>query len=185
MMPSLSLTPAHRASSSRCLKAMGDPAAGPSLRRRVRRHRASRAFHGERSAPAHRWSINIWAEGATHEDALAALLSWLETHFQDHHLVAAGHRVVHGGSLYTAPVRIDAAVIDELTPPYSAGAAASTRITSRPSRLSRSFILHCRRLPVLTPSFHHTAAGGRYGFRAAAPPHRRGHPAVRISRPFL
>lgn len=54
------------------------------------------------------------AEGTTHEDALAALMLWLEGHFQDHRLVAAGHRVVHGGSLYTAPVRIDASVIVEL-----------------------------------------------------------------------
>ena len=50
-------------------------------------------------------------EGATHEDALAALLRWLETRFRDERLIAAGHRVVHGGSLYTAPVRIDASVI--------------------------------------------------------------------------
>jgi acetate kinase len=55
------------------------------------------------------------AEGATHEDALAALLSWLKTRFQGQRLVAAGHRVVHGGSRYAAPVRIDAAVIAELT----------------------------------------------------------------------
>jgi len=54
------------------------------------------------------------AEGATHEDVLAALLRWLEGHFRDHRLIAAGHRVVHGGSLYTGPVRIDAAVIAEL-----------------------------------------------------------------------
>lgn len=54
------------------------------------------------------------AEGATHEDALAALLSWLEAHFKDHRLIAAGHRVVHGGAVYAAPVRIDAAVIAEL-----------------------------------------------------------------------
>jgi acetate kinase len=54
------------------------------------------------------------AEGTTHEEALAALLRWLEVHFQDHQLVAAGHRVVHGGSLYTAPVLIDATVIAEL-----------------------------------------------------------------------
>jgi acetate kinase len=54
------------------------------------------------------------AEGTTHEDALAALMRWLEGHFQDHRLVAAGHRVVHGGSLYTAPVRIDASVTGEL-----------------------------------------------------------------------
>jgi acetate kinase len=54
------------------------------------------------------------AEGTTHEEALAALLRWLEVYFQDHQLVAAGHRVVHGGSLYTAPVLIDATVIAEL-----------------------------------------------------------------------
>jgi acetate kinase len=54
------------------------------------------------------------AEGTTHEDALATLLHWLEAHFKDQRLVAAGHRVVHGGSLYTAPVRIDASVIAEL-----------------------------------------------------------------------
>ena len=51
------------------------------------------------------------AEGASHEDALAALLRWLETRFQGDQLVAAGHRVVHGGSLYTAPVLIDASVM--------------------------------------------------------------------------
>ena len=54
------------------------------------------------------------AEGTTHEDALAALLRWLEDHFRDNQLVAAGHRVVHGGSLYTAPVLIDASVTAEL-----------------------------------------------------------------------
>ena len=53
------------------------------------------------------------AEGTTHEDALAALLRWLEDHFRDNQLVAAGHRVVHGGSLYTAPVLIDASVTAE------------------------------------------------------------------------
>ena len=46
------------------------------------------------------------AEGTSHEDALAALLRWLEVHYADNQLVAAGHRVVHGGSLYTAPVLI-------------------------------------------------------------------------------
>ncbi len=54
------------------------------------------------------------AGGATHDDALTALLNWVECQFQNHRLVGAGHRVVHGGSLYTAPVPIDATVIDEL-----------------------------------------------------------------------
>jgi acetate kinase len=54
------------------------------------------------------------ADGISHEDTLAALLRWLEDRFQDDQLVAAGHRVVHGGPHYTTPVRIDASVIDEL-----------------------------------------------------------------------
>jgi len=53
-------------------------------------------------------------ENGTHEDALAALLGWLDSSFHDDRLVAAGHRVVHGGSLYSAPVHIDASVIAEL-----------------------------------------------------------------------
>ncbi len=54
------------------------------------------------------------ANGTTAEGALAAILRWLEGRFEDHRLVAAGHRVVHGGPLYTAPVRIDSSVTDEL-----------------------------------------------------------------------
>jgi acetate kinase len=53
-------------------------------------------------------------EGETHEDALAAILRWLERTFPRHPLIAAGHRVVHGGSLYAGPVRIDETVIAEL-----------------------------------------------------------------------
>ena len=50
----------------------------------------------------------------THEDALAVLLRWLRGAFPQAELVAAGHRVVHGGSLYMGPVRIDETVIAEL-----------------------------------------------------------------------
>lgn len=53
-------------------------------------------------------------EGAAHEDALAALLSWLERKFPQHRLIAVGHRVVHGGAIFKGPVRIDAEVIAEL-----------------------------------------------------------------------
>ena len=55
-----------------------------------------------------------YPQGVTHEGALAALLGWLERRFQDYRLVGAGHRIVHGGSRYTAPVRIDESVIEEL-----------------------------------------------------------------------
>jgi acetate kinase len=50
----------------------------------------------------------------THENALRALLRWFGKRDSDRHLVAAGHRVVHGGALFAAPVRIDAKVRAEL-----------------------------------------------------------------------
>lgn len=53
-------------------------------------------------------------EGATHEDGLAALLGWVEQHFPQHEVVAAGHRVVHGGATYREPVLIDRGVVVEL-----------------------------------------------------------------------
>lgn len=53
-------------------------------------------------------------EGKTHEDAVAALLGWLERALPQVELIAAGHRVVHGGSLYTRPVLVDEKVIAEL-----------------------------------------------------------------------
>ncbi len=55
------------------------------------------------------------AETTTHEDVMVALLGWLDARFPDRELVAAGHRVVHGGMRYAGPVRIDAEVIAELT----------------------------------------------------------------------
>jgi acetate kinase len=53
--------------------------------------------------------------GARHEDALAALLDWLARQFPEQRLIAAGHRVVHGGDVYKGPVRIDPAVVRQLT----------------------------------------------------------------------
>ena len=53
-------------------------------------------------------------EGATHEEVLAALLDWVGSELPDNRLIATGHRVVHGGSRFTSPVRIDSSVIDEL-----------------------------------------------------------------------
>jgi acetate kinase len=54
------------------------------------------------------------SDGAGHEDALAWLLRWLQQRFPQHALIAAGHRIVHGGATYSEPVRIDAAVVAEL-----------------------------------------------------------------------
>jgi acetate kinase len=79
----------------------------------VRGHRPPRSFHGERPRRSVAGSEYL-TEGTTPEGALAALLRWLEDRFLDNQLVAAGHRVVHGGSLYTGPVLIDASVTAEL-----------------------------------------------------------------------
>lgn len=50
----------------------------------------------------------------THDQLLAWLLSTIRARFSDLSIVAAGHRVVHGGDRYNAPVRVDDAVIAEL-----------------------------------------------------------------------
>lgn len=53
-------------------------------------------------------------EDSSREDAFAALLNWVGRQFPTLRLIAAGHRVVHGGSLYSNPVLINSLVIDEI-----------------------------------------------------------------------
>jgi len=53
-------------------------------------------------------------DAASHQGALAALLAWRADHAGDVQIAAVGHRVVHGGMHFTAPVRIDAQVIESL-----------------------------------------------------------------------
>ena len=57
-----------------------------------------------------------WGEGTKlgHDGALDHLVSVLRARFAEHRLVGVGHRVVHGGSAYTHPVRVDAAVLAAL-----------------------------------------------------------------------
>ena len=90
-----------------------------------------------RTAPARRWSTRHLADGATHEDALAALLRWLAGRFGDQRLVAAGHRVVHGGPRYAAPGPHRRSVIAELTPAHPAGAAPPAAQSRRHRALSQ------------------------------------------------
>ncbi|GAA1519666.1 acetate kinase [Kribbella lupini] len=55
---------------------------------------------------------------ASHEDALRAALDAFEKHgpsLDDLELAAVGHRVVHGGSKFSAPVLIDDALVAEVT----------------------------------------------------------------------
>jgi acetate kinase len=58
-----------------------------------------------------------WPAGTKlgHDGALAHIVEWLNmVHGKQYRLAAVGHRVVHGGADYAAPVRVDAAVLKKL-----------------------------------------------------------------------
>jgi len=54
------------------------------------------------------------AEGLTHEDLLGTLLGWVDHHLDGATLIAAGHRIVHGGDAFTRAVLLDDATLVEL-----------------------------------------------------------------------
>ena len=57
-----------------------------------------------------------WDDGTAlgHDGALDHLVGFLRAHFGGQPLAGVGHRVVHGGPLYSAPVRVDAGVLAAL-----------------------------------------------------------------------
>jgi acetate kinase len=57
-----------------------------------------------------------WGEGEAvgHEGGVRHLVGFLRSRYTDHVLRAVGHRVVHGGTQYTHPVRVDAALLTAL-----------------------------------------------------------------------
>ncbi|WP_340313628.1 acetate/propionate family kinase [Rhizorhabdus argentea] len=65
------------------------------------------------------------------------LLAWIDDHLDGVELVAAGHRVVHGGGDFTHPVAIDADILGRLTaltplaPLHQPGSLAPIRALSR------------------------------------------------------
>jgi acetate kinase len=52
--------------------------------------------------------------GATHDDALEKIFEWIEARTTGAEVIAAGHRVVHGGVRYSAPVVLTPEVLREL-----------------------------------------------------------------------
>jgi acetate kinase len=59
-----------------------------------------------------RWEVGA---GLEHDAALAHIVDWTRTHTGGaHRLAAVGHRVTHGGSAYSAPVRLDSSVVARL-----------------------------------------------------------------------
>ncbi len=49
-----------------------------------------------------------------HDEGMRHLLAYLSTHLGGRHVDAVGHRIVHGGLTFTAPVRLDANVVSQL-----------------------------------------------------------------------
>jgi len=54
-----------------------------------------------------------WPEGAKlgHEEAFDFLVGHLRSELADDRLIGIGHRVVHGGSVYTHPIRVDPQIL--------------------------------------------------------------------------
>jgi acetate kinase len=52
--------------------------------------------------------------GMTHEALFGVLLDWVEHHLGAARLIAAGHRIVHGGETFFAPVRLTPDILVEL-----------------------------------------------------------------------
>jgi acetate kinase len=57
-----------------------------------------------------------WQHGEklSHETLFATILHWVETHLGEARLVAAGHRIVHGGARFTEPAQLNNATLTEL-----------------------------------------------------------------------
>lgn len=60
------------------------------------------------------WLTAKAATALSHEEALGMLLEWIACHEEGVVLVAVGHRVVHGGTLFSAPVLVDSRVLTQL-----------------------------------------------------------------------
>ncbi len=60
---------------------------------------------------AHEWGKN---RAIDHKTALQFVITWLEANLGDSKVIAAGHRIVLGGSRFEAPVLIDADVLTYL-----------------------------------------------------------------------
>ncbi|HYQ90819.1 MAG TPA: acetate/propionate family kinase, partial [Candidatus Competibacteraceae bacterium] len=57
-----------------------------------------------------------WEEGHRlgHDGAIAYLTDFLRQYRSEYQLIAVGHRVVHGGVEYSAPVRVNTAIVSQL-----------------------------------------------------------------------
>jgi acetate kinase len=57
----------------------------------------------------------IAGQAVSHDQAFDALLQWFQATQSSWQIVAVGHRVVHGGDLYSQPTVVDAQVVEHLS----------------------------------------------------------------------
>ncbi|MEJ2760057.1 MAG: acetate/propionate family kinase [Gammaproteobacteria bacterium] len=67
-----------------------------------------------RNASGDTLAAKEFPDGPRHEELLEELLAWIEDRSDEFSLSAAGHRIVHGGEMFTAPVLIDETVLNRL-----------------------------------------------------------------------
>ena len=69
-----------------------------------------------KNAAGKQLGVHEWGKGRAidHKTALHFVVTWLEANLADSKVIAAGHRVVLGGTRFEAPVRIDSDVLTYL-----------------------------------------------------------------------
>jgi acetate kinase len=122
-----------------------------------------------------------WDHGASlsHEEFLVPALDWVDTHLGRARLVAAGHRIVHGGTRFTVPARLDEtalsalAELDPLAPLHElhnlAAVAAVMKLRPSLTQIGCFDTSFHRTMPALStrfaiPRMLHDQGIRRYGF---------------------
>lgn len=114
-------------------------------------HGRSPRFHA--TAPDGAVLVNERGTRAAHEDPVKSLLDWAQIHLGDTRLVAVGHRVVHGGAEFSAPVAIDEPILarlEALTPLAPLHQSASLL----PMRRIRELRPELRQIACFDTAFH-------------------------------
>ena len=119
-----------------------------------------------------------------HEEALAHLAAWIRENRGDYRLEAVGHRVVHGGVSFSAPVLIDQAVLRELEQLVPLAPLHQPHNLT-PIRILRAEVSRPASGRVLRHRVSPQPARPRAAVRPAALDDRSGRAALRLSWPLL
>ena len=185
--PSWSSMPARRASSSSCSTAAGGDRWSSSSRARWTASARARVCVAK-DAEGGCWSTTCYAPTRSRDvprrsdraQRLAARAAW-----RAELPAAIGHRVVHGGPDFSAPVLIDDAVLAELETLAAAGAAAPAQQPRPDPGRSASATRSSRRSPASTPPSIAATPRSRIVTRFPDALYRRGRPPLRLPRAVL